>query len=186
MGDGEDALLGDGDNDRADDGTDQMSEGANMLVSLAAASTASAPAAEPSASAPRRSRGRPRVKELEEFTFSITIQVDGGDLDIDRCRTLLAPYLMSTMLFCLMSVERGEVEHHLHLQGVGSVATTSGEAFKKAIKKALNYGTDPGQDPTPAGFSICLKKLTGRGLHTRLGVIGYCRKYLNQPHYEEL
>ena len=119
MGDGEDAL------DRADDGTDQMSEGANMLVSLAAASTASAPAAEPSASASRRSRGRPRVKELEEFTFSITIQVDGGDLDIDRCRTLLAPYLMSTMLFCLMSVERGEVEHHLHLQGVGSVATTS-------------------------------------------------------------
>ncbi len=56
--------------------------------------------------------------------------------------------------------------------------TTSTPQFKLVIEKAL---FDKGSRPT--NLSVCLKKLTGKGIHCVQGLVGYCRKSKDQTEY---
>ncbi len=38
----------------------------------------------------------------------------------------------------------------------------------------------------PTNLSVCLKQLTGKGLHCVQGLVGYCRKSKDQPEYLEI
>ena len=76
--------------------------------------------------------------------------------------------------------ERGEVESHLHFQGMVVVTTTSPTLFKNQLVRHL-YPSGP-----PANLSISLKKLTNKGLHTQDGIIGYAMKDHQCDHYHEI
>ena len=81
-----------------------------------------------------------------------------------------------------MTSERGEIEKHLHLQGVVVITTTSPQAFKKSLISVMKF---PDND-TPHNLKISLKKLTHKGLHTITGIVGYARKEKNEAHYSEI
>jgi hypothetical protein len=76
---------------------------------------------------------------------------------------------------------------HLHWQGMMIAITTTPQVFKKEIsEQALNYGSGEGQRPRPVGLSIALRRLSGQGLHTKHGIVGYSRKQRHEAHFEEL
>ena len=125
-------------------------------------------------------RGRPKTAEASEFRLSVTISRKGEDL---KCREYidgLQEYAENNTLKFYMSAERGAIEKHLHFQGMAIVRTTTLAAFRKSLYKAMGYGpVKEGLKATPPGLSICLKQLSGKGLHTPIGIIGYARKEKN-------
>jgi len=83
-----------------------------------------------------------------------------------------------------ITVEKGEVERHLHLQGVVVLNTTSPKACKISIFRALGYGAK--LEKVPQGLKISLRSLTQKGLHTPIGIIGYARKDRALLHFKEI
>ena len=154
-----------------------------MLSSQGGASSSGLSSAS-SAVIPRRKVGRPRgtPARLLPFEFSVTIVMEGEDLDVDRVGPLIREYLDSNATQAFLTSERGEIEKHLHLQGVVVITTTSSQAFKKSLISAMKFP----DNETPHNLKISLKKLTHKGLHTITGVVGYARKEKNEAHYSEI
>ena len=128
----------------------------------------------------KRGRGRPKTAEVAEFKLSVTISKKGEDLKCQDYVQGLQEYAAANTVKFYMSAERGAIEKHQHFQGMAIVRTTTLAAFRKALYKAMGFGlAKEGLDPTPPGLSICLKQLSGKGLHTPNGIIGYARKESN-------
>lgn len=128
----------------------------------------------------KRGRGRPKTAEVAEFKLSVTISKKGEDLKCQDYVEGLQEYATANTVKFYMSAERGAIEKHQHFQGMAIVRTTTLAAFRKALYKAMGFGlAKEGLDPTPPGLSICLKQLSGKGLHTPNGIIGYARKERN-------
>jgi len=137
-----------------------------------------------SCSIPRAKVGRPRGKpaRLLPYEFSVTIGLDGEDLDVVRVGPLIAEYLDRNATQAFLTSERGEIEKHLHLQGVVVITTTSPQAFKKSLISVMKFP----DNETPHNLKISLKQLTHKGLHTITGIVGYARKEKNEAHYSEI
>ena len=124
------------------------------------------------ASKKRRSRSSPsnprtNSADPQRFSFNVTIAEDGQDFEIEGSRALPKDFIENQTEIANLCVERGEADQNLHWQGMIVVITTTPQAFKKEIEKALNYGSEKGQRARPVGLSISLRKLTGHGLHTK-------------------
>ena len=102
-----------------------------------------------------------------------------ADVDIDDMKRRLNTFLRLRCLAGLFGVERGGHERNTHLQGVIRLVVSSGRRCSNELKKAL--GWMPKHDP--AGSHILTKALTGKALHTWIGMIGYCTKDEGQPHF---
>lgn len=76
-----------------------------------------------------------------------------------------------------LALERGGTYGHLHIQGVAKVLAVTPQQVNKQIKDVL-------ADKLTESHSVCVKKLTGRGLHTWHGMIGYIHKDARLPHFE--
>ena len=129
----------------------------------------------------RAGAGRPRSSVLKRFEFSTTISLEGEDLDVCRVKPLLDDFLRQNCERAYLTAERGELEHHLHLQGLIVVTTTSSAAFKSSLIRAMDFA-----DGTPPNLQISLKKLLHKGLHTQAGIIGYSLKDKDEPHFMEI
>jgi hypothetical protein len=128
----------------------------------------------------KRGRGRPKVLDVVEYQLSVTISKKGGDLNCREYVEGIQEYAEANTVKFYMAAERGAIEKHLHFQGMAIVNTSTLAAFRKSLYKAMGFGASKdGLNPTPPGLSICLKQLTGKGLHTPTGIIGYSRKERN-------
>jgi len=130
---------------------------------------------------PKPKKARKNAAEPRRFSFSVTITLTGEDLDRDVYAPLLEDFVKTNTEKAIVSFERGDVEQRLHAQCLMVAVTTSAPKFKLAIEKAL---FDKGSRPT--NLSICLKQLTGKGMHCVQGLVGYCRKSKDQPEYLEI
>ena len=115
------------------------------------------------------------------FQLSVTITLNGEDLDRDRFAPLLEEFVKNNTEKSIVAFERGEVECHLHVQCLMIAITTTPAAFKLSIERALfEKGT------RPPNLVICCRQLTGRGMHCVQGLVGYCRKSKDQPDFVEI
>ena len=137
----------------------------------------------------KRGRGRPKALDVAEYQLSVTISKKGEDLNCRAYVEGIQEYAEANTVKFYMAAERGAIEKHLHFQGMAIVNTSTLAAFRKSLYKAMGFGASKdGLNPTPPGLSICLKQLTGKGLHTPTGIIGYSRKERNSQdggEYEE-
>ena len=175
-----------GGNVDGDEGRDERDEGRDERGHIVFEDAPSAPSRKKRKSKSSSSKPRKNAADPQRFSFSVTIAEDGQDFDIQGSKVLLQDFINNHTEIANVCVERGEADQHLHWQGMMIAITTTPQAFKKDIEKGLNYGSAQGECPRPVGLSISLRKLTGQGLHTKHGIIGYSRKQQNEPHFEEL
>lgn len=79
----------------------------------------------------------------------------------------------------VIATERGGALGYLHCQGVVRLAATSPQSVSAMLKRALGWANGL----APPGAIVMCRKLTGRVLHTWHGLIGYCLKDQDQPHF---
>ncbi len=116
------------------------------------------------------------------FEFSVTIVLKGEDIDAERVEPLLDDFIKQHTERAIVCFERGDVEQHLHVQACMVVITTTPQQFKLQIERALGYE----KGSRPVNLSICLRQLTGKGLHTVQGLVGYCRKAKDAVDFREI
>ena len=80
----------------------------------------------------------------------------------------------------LCSIERGGALQRLHFQAVFRILSTSTIAVDKLMKVYL--GWDKGE--APSSSHVLVKRLSRVGLHTYVGMLGYCIKEKGEDHFE--
>ena len=65
---------------------------------------------------------------------------------------------------------------HLHIQGVIRIYDSSAQWASRHLREYLGWKKDYGK--------IMMKGLTGKRLHTFIGMIGYCLKDEGQPYFK--
>jgi hypothetical protein len=125
----------------------------------------------------RKNAGIPR-----RFEFSVTIVLKGEDIDAERVDPLLDDFIKTHTERSIVCFERDSVEEHLHVQACMVVITTTPQQFKLQIERDLGYE----KGSRPVNLSICLRHLTGKGLHTVQGLVGYCRKAKDAVDFREI
>ena len=117
-------------------------------------------------STPKKARKNSAIPR--RFEFSVTIVLKGEDIDAERVEPLLDDFIKKNTERAIVCFERGSVEEHLHVQA--------------CIERALGYE----KGSRPVNLSICLRQLTGKGLHTVQGLVGYCRKAKDAVDFREI
>jgi hypothetical protein len=69
-----------------------------------------------------------------------------------------------------------DLENHLHVQALMVPVATTPAQFKLSVEKALGYE----KGKRPVRLHICLRQLTGKGIHTVEGIVGFLH-----PSWEE-
>ena len=106
--------------------------------------------------------------------FSITIQRDGEDLDVQTILGLLQPWCNETCEQAFFAVERGGRDQHLHLQGV---IRTTRAASASACSKMLNIYPGYNTNGVRSGLGkVRTVTLKNSKMHTFEGMLGYCNK----------
>jgi hypothetical protein len=131
-------------------------------------------------STPKKARKNSAIPR--RFEFSVTIVLKGEDIDAERVEPLLDDFIKKNTERAIVCFERGSVEEHLHVQACMVVITTTPQQFKLQIERALGYE----KGSRPVNLSICLRQLTGKGLHTVQGLVGYCRKAKDAVDFREI
>jgi hypothetical protein len=126
-------------------------------------------------------KNRTNAAEPRRFSFSVTITLTGEDVDPEFFAPLLEEFVKTNTEKAIVCFERGEVEKRLHCQCMMVTITTTPAKFKLSIEKAL---FDKGARPT--NLSICLRQLSGKGMHCVQGLVGYCRKAKDEPEFLEI
>jgi hypothetical protein len=84
----------------------------------------------------------------------------------------------------VFSIERGPVIGNLHYQGVMVLVCKSGNHVKAMLNDACHWGKKFNDSAEPDfGSNWRAKALTGDGLHTLIGMIGYCLKDEDLAHF---
>ncbi|KAL3689945.1 hypothetical protein R1sor_016254 [Riccia sorocarpa] len=78
----------------------------------------------------------------------------------------------------VLALQRGDSHLQLHVQGLLRITTSSARALKAEIRNTIGW-----EEAGPLGGSICVKSLKYKGLHTIIGIIGYCLKDEGQEHF---
>jgi hypothetical protein len=116
------------------------------------------------------------------FQFSVTIVMKGEDIDADVVEPKLEEFVKSNTERAIICFERGDLENHLHVQALMVAVATTPAQFKLSVEKALGYE----KGKRPVNLSICLRQLTGKGIHTVEGIVGYCRKAKDSVDFREV
>ena len=80
----------------------------------------------------------------------------------------------------LCSTERGGALQRLHFQVVFRILSTSTIVVGKLVEVYLRW--DKGE--APSSSHVLVKRLSGVGLHTYVGMLGYCIKDKGEDHFE--
>ena len=127
-----------------------------------------------------RQRGRGKTKKVQDhctiFKLSITILVDGGDIDQQLLKNV-NQFLVEWMLAGKCSLDRGGATYHLHFQMVVRIEARNLPIVSKLLKEYLG-----GDLAKPTSRVVICKKLRNRGLHTFHGMLWYCMKDVMKDH----
>ncbi|KAL3698926.1 hypothetical protein R1sor_016948 [Riccia sorocarpa] len=118
-------------------------------------------------------------KKVPKRHMNVSLTVGRIDADIDpSVFDSLAQFIEENAAVGMIAMERGDSQLQLHIQGVLSIKASSTRGLKGDISSAIGW-----KEYGPPGGSICVKSLTEKGLHTLLGMVGYCLKDENELHY---
>ena len=106
----------------------------------------------------------------------------GEDIDADFVEPKLEEFVKNNTERAIICFERGDLENHLHVQALMVAVATTPAQFKLSVEKALGYE----KGKRPVNLSICLRQLTGKGIHTVEGIVGYCRKAKDSVDFREV
>ncbi|KAL2633442.1 hypothetical protein R1flu_004921 [Riccia fluitans] len=121
---------------------------------------------------------KPRRVPEKSFDFSLTIGIPGENVD-GKVFDLLVNWLEYRAEMAVLALERGDTFLQLHVQGMVRIKTSSTRILKRKIKEVIGWESNG-----PVGASVCLKTLHYTGLHTVIGLIGYCLKDEGAPHFK--
>ncbi|KAL3681877.1 hypothetical protein R1sor_024833 [Riccia sorocarpa] len=128
---------------------------------------------DPPKAVPKR-RKAAAVKRLELF---VTISVAGADIS-PRIFPSVQDFLHNHCQAGIFVVERGGSLLNLHLQGVIAIFGTSPLDVKKRLTAVIGWADD-----RPIGAGVCVKKLSNKGIHTFVRMVGYCLKDRKELHF---
>ncbi|KAL3682485.1 hypothetical protein R1sor_000507 [Riccia sorocarpa] len=130
-------------------------------------------------SAPGQSKPtrKPRTVAAKDLDLSITVGIAGEDVSGETFDKL-AQFINKNPKMGIISFERGDAHLLLHIQGMISIKSSSTRMVKAQIRQAIGW-----EDDGPLGGSICIKSLRDKGLHTIVGIIGYCLKDEKEEHF---
>jgi hypothetical protein len=114
-----------------------------------------------------------------ERDVSITVSLKKRNIQGDKILERMENFFKFRCIQGIGSTEKGYNEDNLHFQGVARLVAKSTRAVAEEVKKALGWT----KDHTPAGMNVMCRGLTGIGLHTIDGMIGYCTKDEGAPHF---
>jgi len=115
------------------------------------------------------------------FQFSITIAMRTEDIDVNHYLPKLERFLERRCLRGMFATERGGKLQHLHIQGVIELKLQTGREVRKLLILAMGWET--AATKPPLGM-IMVKVLSQQGLHTFLGLVGYCVKDERRDHFQ--
>ncbi|KAL2633809.1 hypothetical protein R1flu_005288 [Riccia fluitans] len=121
---------------------------------------------------------KPRRVPEKTFDVSLTIGIPGETVD-ENVFDLLVNWLEYRAEMAVLALERGDAFLQLHVQGMVRVKTSSTKILNREIKVVIGWESN-----APVGGSVCLKPLHDRGLHTVIGLIGYCLKDEGAAHFK--
>lgn len=101
------------------------------------------------------------------------ITASNQDLDIDKDEAPLEAWLKANCQKYYFAVERGGVLSQLHWQGVVRLVISCSQVLTKRLKEDVGFNS-----PDVVDHKVMSRELTGKGLHTWEGLIGYCSKDL--------
>ena len=126
----------------------------------------------------------PKVKKSPTTVskqFDISCTVSEGTFDIDTSLLQnMQHFIEKECVSRLCSIERGGTLQRLHFQAIFKILSTSTIAVNKLVKVYL--GWDKGE--APSGSYVLMKRLSGVGLHTYVGMLGYYIKDKGEDHFE--
>lgn len=141
---------------------------------------------EPAAIALRRAaranvpRDVPAGSRKKFYEFSVTLSCNGEHVNPQKMGEFVE-WMKTTdhVRTAYAALEVGGAEGHRHVQAFIEAFTTNTRAIKAQCKTDLPWLREQ-------GWSLCFRALNNQGLHTRHGIVGYCRKEKNQLHFEQL
>lgn len=114
------------------------------------------------------------------LTFEVSITVSVGGVDIDRRLLVnMQAFLAERANAGKCSLERGGAAFHLHLQMVARLQSKTLIAISRLVKVYLGWDS-----AEPVGGMVMCMKLANKGLHTFIGLLGYCMKDACKEHFE--
>jgi hypothetical protein len=130
--------------------------------------------------APKKPAAIPRKRVLaqrKEMDVSVTIAVGSTDIPIDLLLKM-EEFIEKECISGLCSIERGRALLRLYLQMVCGILASM---MSKLIHTYLGWNKD--QNP-PARHHILTKAIQNTGLHTYVGMLGYCLKDKGEIHFQ--
>ena len=124
----------------------------------------------------------------DEHELSITITDCGRDLDILSALPRLTVWCERRTTAYLFAAERGFSERNLHLQGIARLHLRTekqqgaAQMCQKEIIKALGWDSKS----KPKNARVMVRFLRHEGLHTWIGMVGYCIKNETADDYTEI
>ncbi|KAL3680189.1 hypothetical protein R1sor_023145 [Riccia sorocarpa] len=120
---------------------------------------------------------KPRTVTPKELDISLTVGIPGQDVS-NETFDKLAAFIEENARMGMICFERGDAHLLLHIQGMLCIKSSSTRMLKQQIRKAIGWA-----DEGPVGGCICVKSLKDKGLHTIVGIIGYCLKDEKEAHF---
>jgi hypothetical protein len=111
---------------------------------------------------------------------SVTIAVGSTDIPTDLLLKM-EEFIAKECISSLCSIERGGAFLRLHLQMVCGIVASTAIMVSKLIRTYLGWNKD--QNP-PTGHHVLMKALRNTGLHTYVGILGYCLKDKGKIHFQ--
>ncbi|MCO5603424.1 hypothetical protein L7F22_057574 [Adiantum nelumboides] len=111
---------------------------------------------------------------------NVTVSIGGGDIDVNLLGCM-DEFLKNETFVGICSVERGGVAFNLHFQMVARLWATSLVFVNKKVKRYLGWATEK-----PTAALVLCRALTQHSMHTFCGMVGYCLKDCDQPHFRKV
>lgn len=115
------------------------------------------------------------------YEFSLTISKRRTDVDAGEIAKVQE--WLDAAVHCqdyVMGIERGGTLNHLHMQCLVRALTSSSKHFSREVRVMLGWH----EGALKTDGSISAKSLSGKDMHTWVGMIGYCTKDAGRPDYQ--
>lgn len=111
-------------------------------------------------------------EKRREFILSITLEWSGAHVPLDVF-TQFQSWLATTSEWWAAAYEKGSTLGLWHIQAVAVISEVGIAAIKKSWYVFSGWDVNR---PKVRKVNLCIKEAKGKGLHTRIGLLGYSRK----------
>ncbi|MCO5571067.1 hypothetical protein L7F22_024798 [Adiantum nelumboides] len=132
----------------------------------------------------RKKKPRQKSNDVDHhgrlMEVSVTVSLGGADIDVGLLLSI-ADFLTNETCASICVVERGGMAFNLQFQMVVRIWSTSLVAVNKKVKEYLGW-----DKCKPPGSIVLCHALKQHGMHTFQGMVGYCLKDRDQPHFQNV